>query len=79
MVLRRLDRKPGLDGATCRGMQWPDGSVSENVAPGTGSDGRELTDEELDARVSASPSAPSSHPLGAVSIVRHSEEARSSA
>ena len=55
IVLVRLDRKPGLEGAMCRRMLWPDGTVSENVMLGMSSDGRELTDAELDAWVASFP------------------------
>jgi hypothetical protein len=54
MVLRRLNRKPGLEGAMCRRMLLPDGTVSENVVLGS-SNGRELADEELDAWAASFP------------------------
>lgn len=41
-------RKPGLEGATCRRTTGPNGAVFENVVRGMSSDGRDLTDEELD-------------------------------
>jgi hypothetical protein len=31
IVLRRLDCKPGLEGATCRRTWWPDDTVNENA------------------------------------------------
>jgi hypothetical protein len=55
MVVRRLDRLPSLDGATCRRTLWPNGTVGESVVLGTGRDGRELTDEELDEWIDSFP------------------------
>jgi hypothetical protein len=55
IVLRRLDRKPGLEGATCRRTWWPDDTVNENVVLGTRHGGRDLTDEELDEWVQSFP------------------------
>jgi hypothetical protein len=55
IVLRRLDRVPGLEGATCRRTWWPDDTVCENVVVGASSDGRELTEEELDRWVNSFP------------------------
>jgi hypothetical protein len=43
IVLRRLDRKPGLAGAVCLRNWWPNDIVHESVVLGTSSDGRELT------------------------------------
>ena len=55
MVLRQLGHEPGLEQATCRRTLWPDGTVFENAVLGTRSDGRELTDAELDAWVASFP------------------------
>lgn len=55
IVLRRLDRIPGLEGAMCRRTMWPNGTVSENVVFGTSRSGRELTHEELDQWVGSFP------------------------
>jgi hypothetical protein len=58
IVLRRLDRVPGLDGATCRRTWWPNSTVCENVVLGASSDGRELSEEELDRWVASFPIEP---------------------
>jgi hypothetical protein len=55
IVLRRVDSIPGLAGAACWRTLLPDGTVSESVALGTSSNGREVTDEELDAWVASFP------------------------
>ena len=55
MVLRRLDHKPGLDGATCRRTLLPNGTLSESVVLGTSHPDRDLTDEELDRWVESFP------------------------
>ena len=47
LVLRPAGlRKPDLENSTCRRTMWPDGTLSEMVRLGTGSDGRELTDAQ---------------------------------
>jgi hypothetical protein len=48
IVLRRLDRIPGLEGAICRRTWWPNDIVHESVVLGTSSDGHERADEESD-------------------------------
>ena len=53
--LIRLDRVPGLEGATCRRTWWPDDTVNENVVLAPGNNGRELTDDELDRWVASFP------------------------
>jgi hypothetical protein len=63
IVLRHLDRLPGLDGATCRRTMWPNGTVSESVVMGTSRDGREPTREELDRWVASFPIEPFSTKL----------------
>jgi hypothetical protein len=63
IVLIRLDRIPGFEGATCRRMLWPDGTLSENEVLGTSSDGREPTEEELDQWVATFPIEPFSTKL----------------
>ena len=55
IMLRRVDRTDGLEGATCRRTLCSDGTVSESVVLGESLDGRELTDAELDAWVATFP------------------------
>ncbi|MGA2580515.1 MAG: hypothetical protein ABSH24_31350 [Bryobacteraceae bacterium] len=55
VVLRRLDRVPGLEDATCRRTWWPNGTVCENVVLGGSSDGHAVTDEELEEWVQGFP------------------------
>jgi hypothetical protein len=45
MVVRRLDRKHGLAGATCARTLLPGGTVSEIVRLDKASDGRVPTDD----------------------------------
>ena len=63
IVLIRLDRIPGLEGATCRRRMLPNGTVSESVVMGTSRDGREFTQEELDQWVASFPIEPFSTKL----------------
>lgn len=51
-------RNPGLEGATCRRTLCPNGTVMESVEFSTSSNGRELTDAELDAWVASFPIEP---------------------
>ena len=55
IVLIRLDRIPGLEGAMCRRTWWPNGTVHKSVVLGKSSDGHELTKEELDQWVASFP------------------------
>ena len=55
LMLRRVDRVPGLEGATCRRTLCSDGTVSESVLLGLSRDGHVLTDAELDAWVATFP------------------------
>jgi|HubBroStandDraft_4_1064222.scaffolds.fasta_scaffold953754_2 hypothetical protein len=55
IVLRRLDRVPGLEGATPRRTLWPNGTVCENVVLRASTDGHKLTDDELDRWVAGLP------------------------
>ena len=48
-------RTPDLEHSTCRRTQWPNGTVSETVEFGTGSNGREVTDDELDKWIAGFP------------------------
>ena len=58
IVVRRLDREPGLEQATCRRTLWPNGTLFESVYLGaSGSDG--FTDEEFERWIE-------SFPIGAV-------------
>jgi hypothetical protein len=41
MIVRHLDRKPGLEGSTCRRTMRPGGIVPERVHLGSSSDGLE--------------------------------------
>jgi hypothetical protein len=68
IVLIRLDRIPGLEGATCRRMLWPNGTVSESVVMGTSREGREPTREELDRWVASFPIEPFSTKLRIVRL-----------
>jgi hypothetical protein len=58
IVLIRLDRIPGLEGATCRRTLLPNGTVSENVVLGTSRNGRELSTDELDGWIATFPIEP---------------------
>ena len=58
LVLRRLDREPGLEGATCRRTLLPNGTVNENVVLGTSRSGRELSTGELDGWIATFPIEP---------------------
>ena len=58
IVLIWLDRKPGIEDATCRRTLWPDGTLFENVVLGTSHQGRDLTNEELDKWVDSFPIEP---------------------
>jgi hypothetical protein len=55
IVLIRLDRIPGLEGATCHRTWWPNHTVHESVVLGRSSDSHELTKEELDQWVAGFP------------------------
>jgi hypothetical protein len=55
IVLHRLDRISGLEGATCWRTLLRDGTVSESVVLGRSSNGRAATDEELDRWVETFP------------------------
>jgi|SRR5580658_8357943 hypothetical protein len=55
MVVIRLDRMPGLEGATCLRTLLPDGTVSESVVLGRSRTGHELTETELDVWVASFP------------------------
>ena len=68
IVLIRLDRIPGLEGATCRRTMWPGGTVSESVVMGTSRDGREPTEEQLDRWVASFPIEPFSKKLRIVPL-----------
>jgi hypothetical protein len=48
-------RTPDLESSTCRRKLWPNGIVSETVELGTSSNGRELTDDELDKWIAGFP------------------------
>ena len=48
-------RKQDLENSTCRRTLWPNGTVSDSVELGTGSNGREVTDGELDQWVASFP------------------------
>ena len=54
--LRRLENlNPSLENATCRRTLCPNGTVLESVEFTTRSNGRELTQEELDKWVASFP------------------------
>ncbi len=55
LVLRGVDRIPGLEGAACWRTLLPDGTVSESVVLGTSSTGRAVSEEELDLWVAGFP------------------------
>jgi hypothetical protein len=55
IIVRRMDRKVGLDGATCTRTLLPGGIVSEVVRLDKGSGVCEPTDHELDAWVAGFP------------------------
>jgi hypothetical protein len=56
LVMRRLDRKPGLENATCRRTLWPNGTVFEMVWLNKRDDrAGEPTAEELDKWVATFP------------------------
>ena len=56
LVLRPAGlRNPALEGATCRRTLCPNGTVLESVEFSRSSDGRELTQEELDQWVACFP------------------------
>jgi hypothetical protein len=55
MIVRRMDRKAGLAGATCTRTLLRGGTVSEVLRLDKGSGGREPTDHELDAWVAGFP------------------------
>src|ERR1039457_2711108 len=48
-------RTPDLKHSTCRRILWPNGTVSETVELGTSSNGREVTDDELDNWIAGFP------------------------
>ncbi len=48
-------RTPDLEHSTCRRTLWPNGTVSETVEFGTGNNGREVTNDELDQWVASFP------------------------
>ena len=56
LVLRRLERKPGLENATCKRTLWPNGTLFEMVRFNKHNDHPgELTAEELDRWVESVP------------------------
>src|SRR5580658_7206990 len=55
MVVIRLDRMPGLEGATCLRTLLPDGTVSESVVLGRSRTGRDVSPEELERWVASFP------------------------
>ena len=55
IVLRRVDRIPGLEGAACWRTLLPDGTVSESVVMGASNNGRAVTEQDLDAWVASFP------------------------
>jgi hypothetical protein len=48
-------RTPDLENSTCRRTLWPNGTVAETVELATGSNSRELTDDELDKWIASFP------------------------
>ncbi len=55
LIVRRMDRKAGLAGATCTRTLLPGGMVSEVVRLDKGSCGREPTDAELERWIATFP------------------------
>jgi hypothetical protein len=48
-------RTPDLEQSTCRRTLWPNGIVAKTVELGTGSNGREVTGDELDSWIAGFP------------------------
>lgn len=57
MIVRRMDRKAGLAGATCTRTLLPGGMVSEVVRLDRGNGGREPSEQELDGWIASFPIA----------------------
>jgi hypothetical protein len=55
LIVRRMDRKAGLAGATCTRTLLPGGTLSEVVRLDKGRGGIEPTEEQLDAWVATFP------------------------
>lgn len=69
-------RKPDLENSTCRRTLWPNGTVSEMVCLGTSSNGRELTDAELDEWVTSFPIEAAPTRVKQLTIMRHNNASR---
>ena len=55
IIVRRMDREPGLEGATCHRTLFPNGTLSEIVRLDKSSGGCEPTEDELDRWIARFP------------------------
>ncbi len=56
VIVNRLDRKPGLENASCQRMLWPDGTLFELIRLDRSRSGREdFRDEEFEAWITSFP------------------------